>query len=349
MKPLKPLLLVLCLLSSTTATRAESRPILEFASDTDYPVEIKLNGGEIITRYQLSTNDGGDIVNNTDQERVVFDVTVSFFKGKVRFDFTGTSGSTFAGSFGSTGLGSSDPNLAFYLRRLSMTLTPKSGLELSLGSLTPEFGAGTENSYLDADGYIMGYRARASILKGQLVVTGGYLGDFKDPSVFNRLDRLDDFNYLQIVLTQTIGELVRASLEYNQIDGQNYARGALNFDVSKWAKFLDSILTEDMIRLSSENPANLLAVTLSKRFKDVFGGALPGRDLQTSLTYAFMTENLDLPIGDHVFEGHSVRLRLAIPNLVKFGSTSLGLFTDYTQSFSDFDHFRAEAGLILKF
>ena len=87
---------------SLQSVRADGRPMIEIGDDTSFPIEIKLNNGEVVTRYQLSTDDGGDIVNNTDQERVVFDVTVSFFKGKVRFDFMGSTGSSFAGSFGSS-------------------------------------------------------------------------------------------------------------------------------------------------------------------------------------------------------------------------------------------------------
>lgn len=331
----------------TFFSRNNNVPMIEIGSG-DAPIEIRMNDGRFQTRYRLQTDNDGTVKTNAIEHQILLDVTVSFFKDKVRLDFEGQNGSSFTGGWGSTGIGTGDPNLAFYMRRLSLTLSPKSGLDFTAGSMKPEWGVGSENSSLDADGYVMGYRSRVALGDGYLSVTTGYVGDLKDPNVFNRLNRLDDFNYLQAIITHSIGEIVRGSLEYTQLAGENFARGALKFDVSKWTSFLDSITVEDTVHVSAENPGNVLATKLSKRFKDVFAG----RDLATSLTYIYRTEKgfEVMPLGDKAWDGHSMRVNVAVPNMVGFkNGTQLGAFLDFIQSFSDFDKFRVELGLALKF
>jgi hypothetical protein len=323
---------------------------IEFGKDSAFPVEITLNKAEVIARYNLSTDLAGEITKSQDGHRAVFDVTVSFFKDKVRFDFYGSTGATFKSSGNTFGSGTPGEEVLDYkLRRMSMTLSPGKGLDVSFGGLAPSYGAGTENSYLDGDGYIMGYRAKAKIENSTLVVTGGYLGDLKEPSVFDRMDRMGDLNYLQVLLTQAIGQLIVTSLDYNHVDGDSYLRGAVKIQLSQWVKFLDSLVVEDMVKMTGDE-ANLLAATLKSKFKDIFGERLPGRDLEIALTYAYMTDEVKLPVGDKIFDGHSVRVKISLPNLVKFGKVaSMGIYADYVQDVADLDRLAFESGLLLSF
>lgn len=312
------------------------------------PVSIKLNDGQLALRYRLQTDGNGVLTHNVLQQLALFDVTIAFFKNRVCIDLRGTTGGTFESPWGNTGIGTGDVNLAFYLRRMSLTLNATSGLEVTVGSMAPSFGAGSENSYLDQDGYVMGYRARVAFDKGDLVVTGGYVGDYDDPNVFTRLKRLGEFNYAQVILTRALGEIVRASLDYTYLNGDHYARGAMQLDVSRWVKFLDTITIEDMLKVSSagrEAVSNILAVRLSKRFQDLFAG----REMQAVLTYTYRTEAMDIPIGDKIFMGHGVRLNVLLPNLVAGARGKLGVYLDYIQSFTDFTRLRAELGLIFRF
>ena len=309
------------------------------------PILVRLNNGQLAARYRLQDGADGALLFNDLQHMVLLDVTVSFFEGKVRLDFQAGSGASFGAGWGNTGVGEHDANLDFGFRRLSITLVPKEGMEFSIGSLAPEFGAGSEDSSFDMNGYITGYRAKVTVLDGELVVTTGNI-NLNDPNVFDRFGDRDDINYLQVAITQAIGEIVRGTLEYSQYEGEHYARAALRFDVSKWTKFLDAITIEDMARLSSDHPGNALAVTLSKRFKDL----LAGRDLSVGLSYLFRTGMTDYPLGEYAFDGHSLRVKVGVPDLIDLGNKAkFGLFVNFVQSLSDFDEFRAEVGFAIRF
>jgi hypothetical protein len=158
---------------------------------------------------------------------------------------------------------------------------------------------------------------------------------------------MDEFNYLQAILTHSIGEIVKASLDYTYLDGRSFARGAVQFDVSRWTTLIDSIVVEDMVELTSmgKDTANVVAARLLKRFKDLFAG----RDLVTSIAYTYRTDAMDLRIGDKVFDGHGVRTTITVPDIVETGRMKLGIYADYVQSFSELDRVRAELGLILRF
>ncbi len=332
------------ILATSFSAYADNSPMIEIG-DSDSPVVIKLNDGRLGVRYRMQTDADGNTKFDTVQDLAVMDVTVSFFHDFVRLDFQGSTGASFDGSWNNSGIGKGDAGFALNLRRLSMTLNPTKGLGFSLGSMAPVYGAGSENSYLDSDGYITGYRARVTIDKGDLVVTGGFLGDLKDPNVFNRLDSLNDFNYLQAVFTQAIAGIAKASIEFDHMSEQNYVRGAVKFDVTKWTHFLDSVTLEDMVRVSVEDPANILAAKLTKKFKNVFAG----RDLVADIGYLYRSSDMKLPLGDHVFMGQQMRVTVTVPNLVKVGPGNLGAFVDVVESLTDWEQVRAELGLVLKF
>ena len=211
--------------------------------------------------------------------------------------------------------------------------------------MVPEYGAGTENTTFDNDGYIMGYRAAVSIEKGELVVTGGFVGDLKKPDVFARFNRMDDFNFLQAVYTRAIGDTVKASLDYDYLDGGNYARGAIKVDLKKWTKLLDAVLFEDMIGTKDSDISQVFATKLSKRFKNVFGE----KGISIDASYVYRTDDFNVPIGDKIYKGQQVRFQCALTDVYKTKTSTLTLFTDYIQSLSDLDLVRFETGLTYKF
>jgi hypothetical protein len=44
-----------------------------------------------------------------------------------------------------------------------------------------------------------------------------------------------------------------------------------------------------------------------------------------------------------------MRVSVSVPNVLTFGATKFGMFVDYIQGLSDFDRFRFEFGLALRF
>lgn len=343
----KIIIAVSCL--SVSAMAAEPKQ-LTFNDDGALPVSVVLNKGEIATRYQLSTNENGDVTKRTEQEKALLDVTIGFFKGnRVRIDLVGMTGSSFGGSFDSFGTGvGSKQDFAFHLRRVSITYTPKKGYEITTGSMAPEYGAGSEAAYLDNDGYIMGYRAKAKLTEdSQLVITSGYLGSFKNPNVFDRTGDFANINYVQAVLNQTINQLIRTSVEVDSIDGDAYLRGALKLKMDQWVKFLDTLVVEDLTRVTGGS-AYAILMTLNAKFKALLG---EGRDLTVALTLASQQGDLNLLIGDHTFaKTTSARIRVMAPKLIeKKGVASGALFVDFVESLEDLEKIRAEIGMIVSF
>ncbi len=307
--------------------------------------DVKVNDAQVAFRYRFQQGDSGAATWNSIQDKVLLDITMKFYGDRVKINMQGMTGSGFDGSWANPGVGPQDANFPFNLRRLSLSLGVATGVEVTAGSMAPEYGAGSEDSYLDNDGYIMGYRAKAKIENGELVVTGGFVGDFKEPNVFKRFDRMDDFNFVQAVYTRAIGEVIRASVEYDHIDKGDYARAAIKIDLGQWTNLLDSVVFEDMVGMSSDQGINVFATKLTKRFAK----AVAGKDLVVDARYLYRTDGIDLPIGDKVFVGQSLRFTTTIPNIYSWKKIKLGMYADFIQSLDDFDRIRAELGLALKF
>lgn len=338
------------------------KPTLHLFTDSQIPVDIKLNSGQFMSRYRIVDNRNG--VRTTDQleNRMMMDVTVSFFKdGRVKLNFMGSTGKTFIGSYSPADVGPTGTDqFQFNIRRFSITYSPFLGtnlaiedLALSAGSMAPEDGSGSENTYFDNDGYVMGYRAKVSIDKkqGYLVVTGGYVGDLSTPNVFDRLNRIGEFNYLQALINHSIGAIAVGSLDYTYWEKNHYVRGALNFNLSKWTRFLDSLVIEDLARVSSgtskKDYENILAVTLAKRFKAL----LPGdRDVALAVTYLHNGRGMNFPISDSSFLGRQIKVSVTCPNLASLNAGGkLGLFLQYIQDLEDTDQIRADFGISMIF
>lgn len=343
------LVFLMVILASGAHAASSDQTIFEIGSDTTPIIRMSVDQGEIASRYQIVTDPNGNVVGNDIQDRALLNLKVAFFNNRIRIEMTGMTGNSFAVSFNKTGLISDDSAFDFYLRRLFITAAPTRGVELSMGSFGPEFGAGTENTSIDADGYIVGYRARVEIRNGSLVVTTGYLGDFKDPNVFNRFGRLDELNYLQAVLNYQLMQYVRSSLEFDRIGDHDYVRPALKINVDQWTRFADALAVETLVPIrNGDSGAFAFSAGVSKRIKDVFGVLVPGRDLLLSTQYQHAQLQADLPFGDHVIAGNSMRFQIRIAKLADFPGGSLDAFFDYVQGLDVLKRHRLEIGIAVR-
>lgn len=340
---------------------ANDRPTLHIFSDSAIPVDIRLNKGELTSRYKIVTDAAGKTTTSQLEDKIVMDVTVLILKdGRIKLNFMGATGSNFRGSFSPIDAGPTGTNdFDFNLKRMSLTFSPLAGmdvamhdLELTAGSFGPENGVGSEDTNFDDDGYIMGYRAKVSVSsKGYLAVTGGYVGDFETPNVFDRLDRMGEYNYLQVLLNHSIGAIAVASFDYTRWEKTDYVRGAIKVDFSKWTKFIDSLVVEDLMRFNSETKskdemANIFAAKVNKKFKALLPGS---RDLSLTLAYIYNDKDMSFPNADRTFVGNQMRVSVSVPNLKKFKHGTLAWFIQYLQSLDDYDQFRLETGLSLIF
>ncbi len=359
---MKTSLIILCFALTSFARAAEDKkPTLHIFSDSQIPIDIKLNNGELTSRYKFITDKNGKATASQLESKVVLDVTVLILKdGRIKLNFLGQTGSAFRSGYSSLPVGpTGKEDFDFNLRRLSITFAPFAGmnialqdLELTAGSFGSEKGAGSEDTYFDDDGYIMGYRAKVGIGKGgYLSVTGGYVGDFNKPNVFSRLERMGEFNYLQALINHSIGAIAVASFDYTYWEKSNYIRGAIKLDLTKWTKFIDSLVVEDLLRVNSANKsdqemAHVFAIKLAKKFK----AALPGgRDLALTLAYIYNDKSMNFPIGDRSFVGSQMKFSVTVPNLATFSWGRLALFMHYLQSIDNWEQYRLEVGMSLIF
>lgn len=343
------LALLAMILTSGAQAASPDQTLFEIGSDTAPVIRMSIDQGEISSRYQIITDPNGNIVGKDIQDRALINLKIAFFNNRVRIEMTGMTGNSFAVSFNKTGWINGDPAFDFYLRKLFITAVPTKGVEVSVGSFGPEFGAGTENTSLDADGYIVGYRARAEIQNGSIVVTTGYLGDFKDPNVFDRLGRLDELNYFQAVLNYQLMQYVRSSLEFDRAGDHDYIRPALKISVDQWTRFADVLAVETLAPIrNADDGAFAFAAGAQKRIKEVFGTLVPGRDLLLSAQYQYARFQADLPFGDHVISGNSMRFQIRMAKLADFPGGSLDAFFDYVQSLDIEKRHRLELGLSVR-
>lgn len=310
----------------------------------------------VTTRYRMQSDRDAENTQRL-QLKINLDMSLLFFKEKVQVNFQGGTGARFGSAWSDTGIGDADRDLDLALRRLSVTFEPADVFGVEIGSMAPLAGVGTDNTSLDSDGWITGYRARVTISDAEITMTGGYLGDFSQPNVFARLDRMDELNYFQVQLQNKLSEILSASLDYQYFgeepDGptedSSLIRGAIKLDVAKWTTLLDSLKGEYGLGLGEQESDSygLFAVTGQKNFSSV--ESLGGRPAKISVSYLHRTDDvaeLPIPIEDKGFAGSSYRLQASILDL--FNGRGRGKWStkvDWTQSLEDCDEWRCEVSL----
>lgn len=310
---------------------------------------VTINKAAVDFRYRIDDSQLADQLQRM-QSSGIMDVTVSVFEDKVALNIAATTGSGFGSTFDDTGLLDGEEDLNLNIRRLSIVLKPNNKVEVEVGSMAVDNGMGSENTGIEESGYIMGYRAKVKFEKGELVVTGGFLGDFNNPNVFDRDTNLwdtDDFNYVSAMFNHQIGKIITASIGATIYDDDNYFHGAMKLDTRQWISFLDSVSVEGTV-MDSDDHEDLKAiygVTLAKRFENAIGT----KDLELALSYLHADEGLRLPRGSRALDGDSVDVRVKLPNLVEARHYTIGLYAGYTHSLEDTEQSRFEAGVSINF
>ena len=311
-------------------------------------VDLQSIDGSLVTRYQYQTDANGHTIVDDLQYKVDLNVNIGFFNDRVMLNIEGQTGDSFGNSYDP--LNGPNASTAFNVKWLTLSSKIGKGVELMVGSMRPELGEGSDATYMNQDGYIMGYRAKVSMVNGSIVVTGGYVGNQNDPSVFDRMGQFGDSNYLQVVLNHSIGEIIKASLDYTRLGDNSYGRAAVKVDVSRWASFVDSITLEDLFSMHQSgggNAASAYAVTLSKKFQNALGG----NDVNVALAYLYSANSSDFgyAMSEDIMDGRSVRLRIGVPILNADHSSRFEVYVQVQQSLDNGDQRRVELGGIWKF
>ncbi|HEY9784269.1 MAG TPA: hypothetical protein V6D17_02635 [Candidatus Obscuribacterales bacterium] len=178
------------------------------------------------TRFRLVEN-SDEIVTN---EHVQYRFSLA---GRFNLDGDGdhsiffrlTTGAVFGNTWNNTGLsfnGSQDGQLDMAIRHLDYTVRIMPWLSLSAGSLEFDKGESSVITHFTQEGYFMGAKVRLMrpdlVWFDQMSLSVGYLGGLNDASVFDRLNQIGSFNYVQILIAKELG------------------RVRLSADVTKWGE-----------------------------------------------------------------------------------------------------------------
>lgn len=212
---------------------------------------------ENVDRYRYIDKAAGNVTDRDLQYRISTRVQVNLRgEGTTYIQARGESGRNFTGSYDYTGLGLNKAYWSFNLKSLFLGQKIGHHLEAQVGGIEYDWGAGTEATYSDNDGWLEGYRLRYTgaghgFLPDKLSATVGYVGDFLQPNAFARLHRMGDENYIQILASKKFGKNRDVSAEFDSLQGIRYAREAL-----RWSKLrlivVDEISFEALTRASDD-------------------------------------------------------------------------------------------------
>src|ERR1044071_4118801 len=142
--------------------------------------------------------------------------------------------------------------------RYSLSAVALNGSSFTAGWNLRGRGESSEITSYDNDGYLMGQRLTVK----DLTLTAGYLGDLRNPSVTNRLHRLSEINYGQILLKRRLTDRLTATADFTDDDGERTLRQAF---VIRPRKMVDLIRLEGYERVSGSRSAGG-AITFEKPF-----------------------------------------------------------------------------------
>jgi hypothetical protein len=192
---------------------------------------IDLQHVHLASRFRWVKSNDGRLTSSTHQwqpqvrARVLFDTHARYTLHVGAFG-----GSHFVSGWNNTGGGVGDFSGDFNIKQLFVAAEPVSGFEVQAGGLYMTRGENTEITSYDTDAYIVGERVTVRRREGplaQVAATVGYIGDYRTPNVFDRLRRMNEFNYGQLLVGARVGSRVGVSADYTYEDGRDILRQGL--------------------------------------------------------------------------------------------------------------------------
>lgn len=205
-------------------------------------------------RFRWFENSAGKLVSSSLQWQPQIRARFLFDKGaKYSLNAFASSGSTFPSSWNNTGGGLGKFAGAFNVKQLFVQAAPAKGLELQAGGLHMNRGELAEHITYDNDAFIEGERVTVRPAKGwlkQVSATAGYFGDYREPNVFKRFDRMNEWNYGQALVGVGLGKHVAASVDYTYEDGRDIWREGVNVKLPSSVKLFTLLKFEAYQRVS---------------------------------------------------------------------------------------------------
>lgn len=244
------LLLVVSLAAPVVAQSADPPPIRRW---------LDVQQLQISSRYRWVESNTGRITASAIQWQPQFRARVLLDADRrYRVGFSAQTGSHFVSGWNNTGGGLGEFSGDFALKQLFFSAAPAAGLELQAGGLGMLRGENTEITSYDNDAYLVGERLIYTREQGplaQIAVTAGYIGDYRTPNVFRRLDRLNDWNYGQVLVGVRVGGAAQTTAEYTHEDGRDIFRQGITVEMPAGVPVLRSIGFDAYERVSPASGA----------------------------------------------------------------------------------------------
>ena len=213
---------------------------------------LTLDTASISTRFRHIGNFLGATTASNQQYQVALKGAFSVDEGGRFTLHAGVfTGNIFTGGWNNGGPGTGDGQSNLFLKQLYMGAKPVAGVELQYGGIEFARGESSEITSYDFDGYLVGGRLiiqrPKSAFFDQISVTYGYVGDLTQPNVLRRLDRLNQSNYHQFLLTKHVGGWLRISGDYTVDNRVETFRQAVTLRARE-IRFADSLHFEQYER-----------------------------------------------------------------------------------------------------
>jgi hypothetical protein len=206
-------------------------------------------------RFRWFENSSDRLISSTLQYQPQIRARFLFDKGaKYSLNGFASPGQTFVSSWNNTGGGIGTFSGVFNVKQLFVQAQPVKSLELQVGGLYFNRGELVENITYDNDTYLEGervtFRPAAGWLK-QVAVTTGYFGDFREPNVFKRFERMDEWNYGQALVGFGLGSRATGSVDYTYEDGRDIWREGINVRLPASVKLFTMLKFEAYQRVAT--------------------------------------------------------------------------------------------------
>lgn len=213
-----------------------------------------LQNAVLATRYRWMRSSDNRVTSNTHQWQPLLRGRFLFDRGgHYSIGFTAQSGSQFVSGWNNSGGGLGTFSGDFNLKHLFVAAEPVEGVELQVGGLAILHGESHEITSYDNDAFFVGERLtiRPSLAGlAEVSLSIGYLGDFRVPNVFRRLDRIDAINYGQLLVGLRLTPFATASVEYTNEDGRDILRQGLTLRMPASVARLTAVRVDAYQRVS---------------------------------------------------------------------------------------------------
>lgn len=182
---------------------------------------------------------------------------------KLKFDKSGRygvnagifTGTNFISNWNNLGPGTGKPVTNVYVKQLFFDVKPTKKLEVQVGGITINSGENSEATSYDNDNFITGerlvIRAPKHLFFDEISATNAYLGDLTHPSIFNRLHRLNESNYHQLLVRKQATKRIGFSADYTFASGVDTLREAVRIKTKNL--FFNTLLFDSYQRVSMPN------------------------------------------------------------------------------------------------